>query len=259
MNSKKDVDGIILILSCYKHLNTRLKKFKLSKNKYLNWEVIYIVGDLSQDLPYILKDDNMLYIKCEDSYIHLLKKLALSIKYVSEIYNIKEGILRCGDDLLFDESKLIDFLKIEKKEDYWGYNKIKRNNLPKKSQLRRRKRDMWMINYYRRHLEDFSNPNHGLKDFTIKKLAKYMIRPSLFGAVGTIYYISKKSSNIIVNELEKINLDIFHFDTFSKSYPYTLEDVGVSYIMYSNNIKFINSRIFVDCPGSICSHTNFLN
>ena len=38
--SKKNVDGIILILSCQKHRNTRLKEFSLRKTNYDNWEVI---------------------------------------------------------------------------------------------------------------------------------------------------------------------------------------------------------------------------
>ena len=32
--SKKNVDGIILVLSCQKHRNTRLKEFSLGKTNY---------------------------------------------------------------------------------------------------------------------------------------------------------------------------------------------------------------------------------
>ena len=45
-NSKKYVNGIILILSCQKHKDTRLKEFSLPKTSYNNWEVIYVIGDL---------------------------------------------------------------------------------------------------------------------------------------------------------------------------------------------------------------------
>lgn len=253
---KEVKQGIILILSCQKHMNTRLKKFKLSKNEYLNWKVIYVIGDLTQEIPYLLKDDNMLYIKCEDSYIHLLKKLSLSIKYINEIFNIKEGILRCGDDLIFNESKLIEFLKKEEKYDYWGYNPTMRNILPNEKKLKRIKKDTFMLEYYKNHSEDFLNPNHGLQNLSIEKLKKYLVRPNIFGAAGTVYYISKKSSDIIINELEKINFNIFHFDEFSRSYPYIIEDVAIAYMMFRNNIEFINSKIFVDFPESICMHTN---
>ena len=57
--SKKNVDGVILILSCQKHKNTRLKEFTLSKTSYNNWEVIYVIGDLFLNENYIL-DGNLL-------------------------------------------------------------------------------------------------------------------------------------------------------------------------------------------------------
>ena len=61
-NAKKNVDGIILVLSCQKHKNTRLKEFSLSKTSYNNWEVIYVIGDLLLNKNYRL-DENFLYIR----------------------------------------------------------------------------------------------------------------------------------------------------------------------------------------------------
>ena len=63
--------------------------------------------------------DDILFIKCEDSYLHLLKKLALSLKYIYKLFNIKQGVLRCGDDLIFNENNLIKFLEGEK-YDFYG-------------------------------------------------------------------------------------------------------------------------------------------
>ena len=71
--SKQSVDGIILILSCQKHKNTRLKEFKLPDTNYDGWEVVYVLGDFFLPQKYTY-NDNTLVIKCEDSYIHLLKK-----------------------------------------------------------------------------------------------------------------------------------------------------------------------------------------
>jgi len=51
------VEGIILVLSCHKHMNTRLKKFKLKKNNYENWKVIYVIGNLFIDSDYKLEGD----------------------------------------------------------------------------------------------------------------------------------------------------------------------------------------------------------
>ena len=47
-----EVDGIILVLSCQKHLDTRLKHFKLPKDNYGGWKVIYVIGDLFLDSDY---------------------------------------------------------------------------------------------------------------------------------------------------------------------------------------------------------------
>jgi len=107
--TKRDVEGIILIISCQKHKNTRLKEFALPKDNYNGWEVIYVVGDLSSKYEYIFQG-NLLTIKCEDSYIHLLKKVVLAIEILYQNFNIKQGILRCGDDLIFNEEKLVEFL-----------------------------------------------------------------------------------------------------------------------------------------------------
>ena len=90
---KENVDGIILVLSCQKHINTRLKQCSL-REVYNNWKIVYVIGDLFLDANYKL-GKNFLTIKCEDSYIHLFKKLVLALKYVYEIFEIKEGVLRC--------------------------------------------------------------------------------------------------------------------------------------------------------------------
>lgn len=257
-NYKKNVNGIILILSCQKYKDIRLKEFSLCKTSYNNWEVIYVIGDLFQDKNYIL-DGNFLYVKCEDSYLHLLKKLVLSIKYLHEIFNISEGILRCGDDLIINENNLIKFLdKRTKKYDYYGQNPKAKNYICSDNtinDLKKIKKDNFMINYYASHPDDFSNPQHNLKDVNI---SLYSMRPDIYGASGVIYYISNKACKILVEHMEKINYNILHYDSFTKSYPYTIEDCGVSFIMYFNRINFINIFLFYDSNSkyTISRHTN---
>ena len=86
MSTKKEVNGVILILSCQKHKETRLKDINLKNTSYANWEVVHVIGDFFLDANYKYENNettngkNYLYIRCEDSYLHLLKKLALSIK-----------------------------------------------------------------------------------------------------------------------------------------------------------------------------------
>ena len=254
---KKNVDGIILVLSCQKHRNTRLKEFSLRKTNYNNWEVIYVIGDLFLKQNYKL-DGNLLYIRCEDSYLHLLKKLALAIKSLKELFTIKEGILRCGDDLIFNEDNLIKFIKY-KKFDYWGQSPYKQNyKCTNKNNLKNIKNDRFMVFYYNTHKEDFSNPQHGMMNMDIATLSKYTMRPDIYGAAGVIFYLSNKACDIVISHMERINFDVLSYDTFTKSYPYTIEDCGISFIMYYNNIDFTDGRFFYDTPheDTIAKHTN---
>jgi len=256
-SSKKNVDGIILVLSCQKHRNTRLKEFSLGKTNYEGWEVIYVIGDLFLKKNYIL-DGNTLYIRCEDSYLHLLKKLALSMKAVKEIFNIKEGILRCGDDLIFNENNLIKFIK-SKKFDYWGQSTFKKSykctniNVLKKIRV-----DPFMMLYYNKHKEDFLNPQHGMTNMNITTLSKYTVRPNIYGAAGVIFYLSNKACDIVIRHMERINFNILSYDTFTGSYPYTIEDCGISFIMYCNNIEFVDGQFFFgnQNQNTIAVHTN---
>ena len=111
-----DVEGIILVLSCQKHRYTRLINLNLNKHSYNNWKVIKVIGKPFMKKEYELVDD-ILFIRCEDSYLHLLKKLALSLKYIYKLFNIKQGVLRCGDDLIFNENNLINITDKKLKND----------------------------------------------------------------------------------------------------------------------------------------------
>ena len=258
------VNGIILILSCQKHLDTRIKHFKLPKNDYGGWKVIYVIGDLFLDCDYKFvssggseaHEADFLIIKCEDSYIHLLKKLVLSLKYLYETFDIKEGVLRSGDDLIYDEELLQAFLDSPKKRmlgcdsgeltvlkdlDFYGKSPAGRSLLSHEisdADIKSTTNDSFMVNYYAGHQEDFNNPQHNLAGVNI---AKYMKRPHIpVGPAGILYYISNKSCAILINHLNSINYNIFHYDEKTDSYPYTIEDCAVSFILYSNKIGFIH-------------------
>jgi hypothetical protein len=248
MSTKKEVNGVILILSCQKHKDTRLKEINLKNNSYNNWEVVYVIGDFFLNANYKYVNDestngrNYLYLRCEDSYLHLLKKLALSIKALYEIFDIRQGVLRCGDDLIFNENNLVKFLN-SKKYDYYGESPFSSGyKCLNKNVLKKLKIDSFMADYYKNHPEDFSNPHHNLKGINV---SKYSLRPNLYGAVGIIFFLSNKACNILVNDMQKINFNILHYDRFTRSYPYVIEDCGVSFIMYMNDIEFINNKNFI--------------
>jgi len=243
MEAKENITGIILVLSCQKHVNTRLKMFKLKQNNYENWKVIYVLGDLFLDTEYKL-DNNILIVKTEDSYIHLFKKLVLSIKILHQLYNIEQGILRCGDDLIFNEINLVRFLNIKNKPDYLGTSPSGKSLLlPNLDELKVVRNDQFMVNYYASHPDDFSNPQHNLEGVDIRKYAN---RPAIsIGAWGALFYISNYSCKVLVNKIEEIKYNVFHYDDFSNSYPYTIEDCAVSFTLFSNGIGLIHVNDFI--------------
>ena len=268
------VDGIILVISCQKHLNTRLKEFKLHQDEYGNWKVIYVIGDLFLDCDYKL-DGNFMVIKCEDSYIHLLKKLGLALKYIYEIFDIKEGVLRANDDLIFnypllqnflvspknfkndDKDHEIDFLgKSSTGKTFTEHDLTSQLNIPSSD-------SMHLVYYYNEHPEDFDNPQHNLKGVDISKYTKQPSIPAFL--YGPLFYISNKSCKILVNHLNNINFDIFHYDEKTDSYPYTIEDCGVSFIFYYNSINFLHCENWlhnadqssnIDINSILAIHTN---
>ena len=261
---KENVNGIILILCCEKYRFSRFEKFKLPKNSYENWKVIYVFANLFLDKEYNLNKD-ILTVKTEDSYFHLTKKLILSLKYLYEIYNIKEGILRCGDDLEFNENNLIKFLKTKNKDDFIGINKEEKSELnPNIYKNYPIIEDYFMFVYYKKNQEDINNPNHNLKYINF---LKYIRRPKLSNIIaGTLFYISNKSSKILIDQFQKINCNILHFDKLTESYPYIIEDCSVSFILYLNKIKstynsnFVNPRqynLIKDKNKYIACHTQY--
>jgi hypothetical protein len=234
------VDGIILVISCQKHLQTRLKEINL-KEDYGNWKVINVIGDLFLDCDYKL-EGNLMTIKCEDSYLHLLKKLVLSFKYLSEIFDIKEGILKCNDDLIFNENILESFLKSPKKHkindrEYIDIDYTGRTNYGIESSGT----SGMIMQYYQNHPEDFNNPLHNLKEVDIAKFSK-IVQINIRFVFGPLTYFSNKSCKILINHMTNINYNIHHFDEKTKTYPYAIEDYSIGYILSSNNINVIHSN-----------------
>jgi hypothetical protein len=255
----ESVDGIILVLSCQKHRETRLKQFRLNRDWYGRWKVIYVIGDFFLETDYKM-EGNLMWLKCEDSYIHLLKKLVLALKFVYQLYDIKEGVLRSGDDLVYNDNILEMFLAVKNKHDFVGRSPSLLG-LPASeindTLLETTTFDPFMVKYYLSHPEDFENPHHNLKGVDI---SKYMKRPLIeVGPTGVLYYISNRSCKILIDHFDSIGQDVFHYDKKTDSYPYTIEDCAVSHILYTNYIGFVHMpHMFSEEPSkkSIGYHTN---
>lgn len=249
---KERIKGAILIYSCHKHKDTRLKEFRLTNDEYDGWKVFYILGNPSIEKDY-MTNDNTILLKCEDSYIHVAKKVVLGIKFVFDKYEIEEGILRCGDDLIFDENNLVEFLKMQNKQDYMGVvaNQETTNIVSETN--------FFMPSYYYSHQEELSNPLNCIK-LSINELMSLNQVPKLKYAGGVIVYLSKKSCDVLVSHFESIEWNVFQSHPIY-GYPYIIEDISVGYILYINNIHVQAYPFYVDNPSlknntTIAIHTN---
>lgn len=258
---KEKIKGLIIVYSCNKHKNTRLKINKLKYSNYNGYKLFYIIGNPKIKDEYVLLK-NFMIVKCEDSYIHLLKKVVKSMEILLNLYEIEEGIIRCGDDIKIDEERLMKFINSKKKYDYLG-KQVDLLKIYKKKVMY----NSFMYNYYKNHVDDFKNELHGLKKQNIESIKNMSLIPCVNYTGGVIYYISKKSVLILIKELKKINYDIFSSELIENlnTYPYIIEDIGVGYIMNKYDIVPSNYSLYADkedeykkneyCFGM---HTNYL-
>ena len=232
---KQSIKGAILVYSCHKHKDTRLKEFKLPNDEYAGWKVFYILGNPQINKDFLL--GNTILLKCEDSYIHVAKKVVMGIKFIYDNYEVEQGILRCGDDLVFNETTLTNFLKMEGKPDYMG---VIANN----SQNLVAEQNNFMPKYYASHPEDLQNPLHGIP-YTMNEMMQFNKVPKLKYAGGVVVYLSNKSCNTLVAHFESIGWNVFASDE-TYGYPYIIEDIAVGYILHMNNIFVTQYPLYID-------------
>jgi len=248
--SKASFRGIILVTSCQKYQHTRLKELNL-KSAYGDWKVICVIGDLFLDSNYKLEND-LLRIKCEDAYIYNLKKFVLSLKYLYEMFDIAEGVLRANDDLVFNERFLEGFLQMPKKLlintgteidiDFLGRSSVGHSliNYPFVYEPHRSGVNPHLVNYYQTHQEDFDNPLHNIKGVDV---LKYSVMPHIPAFLhGPLIYFSNKSCKILIEHMEGIGYNISHYHEKSNSYPYTIDDLSYPLILLSNNINLLHTN-----------------
>jgi hypothetical protein len=254
--TKTKIKGAVLIFSCQKHTNTRLKDLILP-NTTRGWPVFVIIGNPFLTCDYETMDTTTpniqtLYIKCEDSYIHVLKKVTMTIQIILSLYEIEEGILRCGDDLIFNQENLRGFLQYPGKRDYMGVIALKIQGIY-------RHYNSFMVDYYKNHQDDLKNPVHGLTEMTMNDLAKFTEMPLCSYTGGVVTYLSKKSCKILVSHMMSIDWNVFHHDK-EYGYPYVIEDIGIGYILSKNNIEPYACDLYTNDPSkfsqAVALHTN---
>jgi hypothetical protein len=257
-NQKPELDGIVLVVSCHKHLGTRLVEFGPQKDSYVDgrWKVVEVLGDPKLSSPYVWLDDRKLLIKCEDSYVHVMKKVVLAMDVLLEQFEIREGILRCGDDLVFFEDRLEAFLRGPKPGEYVG--KLARG--PFWTPVTSVRRDTFITQYYAEHPEDFWNPLHGLLGLERAFEDWDKIPDAGAYAGGVVVYLSKGACQALIGNLRAIDYDVLRKDPVRGFYPYIIEDVGTGYVL-RGKFPLVPVDLYVDHPGdrsetALALHTN---
>jgi hypothetical protein len=246
------MSGAILIYSCQKYKDSRLKDLARLRDDYSGWKVFFIVGDPTIVPEYSL-DGNVLTLRCEDSYLHLLKKTILGFKAALELVPNLTGVLKCGDDIVFDEPELLRFLQQETKHDYMG---IQGSPFVVPSG---KHYDSWIVDYYKKHPEDFENPFHKLPSMDVVKTLFEV--PTIQAASGPLTYFSRQSCELLVGHMIDIEWDILTY-SHRFGYIYIIEEPGISFILYQHGIRphqyrtFTESRAQFQTGKYIGLHTN---
>jgi GNAT superfamily N-acetyltransferase len=227
------VPGIILVTSCHKHIDTRLKELVLPDNVE-GWPRITVIGDPNLASEYTWRKDGILVIRCEDSYFHLLKKIYTALEIITSIYNIEQGALICGDDCVFNLNKMKDFLNISSKTDYIG--RVTPSEGPTKMY------NTFMSGYFLEHPEECSNPINGIQGVDISRCS---ILPSAPRIAGTIRYVSLKSIKIVIDFMKSIHWNCFYWDE-TYGFMTLCEDLGVGAIMHKNGIPLTSYNLVAD-------------
>ena len=181
-------DYIFLIMNCKKYRYKALKQ-KITWLKTLPDNFIYyhVIGDINLEEDYIFnEDEKILYIKCEDDYGHLPKKVILSIEIIQKTFKFKK-IFKTDDDQMVTDSFYKYFFqfilnKIENK-DYGGRKVVVRD-----------------------HISDYHIVKHN------EKKGKIFLKATMYSS-GRFYFLSPDAVNNLLEKKEKIKKCYFEDHT----------------------------------------------
>lgn len=249
----EQTEGVILVITCARYLKSRVvdNPYRLKGDTIEGWKIIYVLGDPSMNEDYLLKynknaDINMLFIKCEDDYIHLFKKIAISQEAIHKIYNIKKGVIKCDDDILFNKKLLRQYitspLNIDFSAKRYDNEWFKE---PGPEHCCGSKFDNSILEYFHKNQEHLKLLQSKIPNYDPKTYTRFPTVPEGYGGAGGVYFLSTKASKTIVDYFKKCDRDSFHKDPVSNSYPFIAEDVGTSFILCKSKIKFVpNEHLF---------------
>lgn len=260
MEPRRSVPGVILVTSCHKHLGTRVAEMALLRSdEFEGWPVHAVVGDPSLPREFELRG-RLLVVRCEDSYVHLLKKVALAVRALcGALYDVRHGVLRCGDDLEFDAAELRRFLRERERPGDAAHYAGRPVGLPAASERAAPARhDPFMVHYYRGHPEDFRDPLHGLAGRE-DGFERYSVVPAGAYVSGVMLFLSARACALVVAHMEAVGFDVFAHDPLY-GYPYIIEDVGIGHILRRAGVPITPVHGMYDdhglAPGCIAHHSN---
>ena len=250
MSERLTVPGVILIMSCQPLFRRRFEKHNPGLRVIEGWPIVYCVANPQLDCPFLLQKSksqsvgDLLIIKSEDGYIHLLKKLSLACSALGKLYDIQNGILKLGDDIFINTELVSPFLRDIPSNDFIGHNYASASFDPKGRPFVSPylDDDSSMLVYYSSRPSEVVHPERGLGGRTLSRMTKRHRVPAV--GVGTAIYLSNRATEVLRKEMESVGYDIFAVDEKTGAYDYLIEDVGLAFIMFKHGLAFTDHPTF---------------
>lgn len=201
-------DYIFVIYTCKKNLEKATQiynRFCEIMESTISIKVLIMYGDVIHT-DYEIKDNKYLVLNVDDSYEFLYLKSLQLFKIINNIFPKIKGCFKCDDDIVLNLFSLERFIETLKSVSI-DYSGIVTTSIEKKNN------NTHLIN----------------KNININK---NIDTPSAIYCGGPLYYLSKKSLEIIEKVIIKDVEHIFY------------EDLMIGYILNKNNIYPIHSNLY---------------
>lgn len=208
-------DFILLILNCVKYRSKALKQKETWLNTELPDNLLYfhVIGNPILETEYVFDNiEKVLYVKCDDDYNSLPKKVIKAYQAISQVYNFKYIFKTDDDQKLIEPKFFATIIKVlnskdkDKKVHYGGY----------------------ILDVKVPYISKYNIIHPELPQELIINTGKY--------CNGRFYLLSKEAIDSLITN-EKIEL-------ISKEY---LEDYAIGYYLpkeFKNTIMFIDTNIY---------------
>ncbi len=210
-------DFILLILNCVKYRSKALKQKEIWINTGVPNNILYfhVIGNLTLETEYVFDNtEKVLYVKCDDDYNSLPKKVIKAYQAISQVYDFKYIFKTDDDQKLIEPKFFATIIKVltskindkNKKVHYGGY----------------------IVDVKMPYISKYNTIHPELPQKLIINSGKY--------CNGRFYLLSNEAVNSLITN-EKIEL-------ISKEY---LEDYAIGYYLpeeFKKTIMFIDTNVY---------------